>query len=164
MKQIVASELLGNVGRWHYEKTFFFALCMIPLAWHYLSYPLLTAPKAFHCAANSSTTSDTCYIRNDTSNPCTEWVFEDNGVLPVQEDFGLVCQHERLLSFRQTIFFLGMLAGCTITGSLSDKYGRKPTMLVLMAFWSGSSLLHALAPNYTVFLALQFVLVTNLHK
>ena len=47
-----------------------------------------------------------------------------------QEDFSLVCERSSLLSIRQMIFFLGMVIGCLCTGHLSDKYGRKKTMLV----------------------------------
>ena len=49
-----------------------------------------------------------------------------------QEDFNLVCDRAGLLSIRQMIFFLGMVIGCLCTGQLSDKFGRKKTMLVSM--------------------------------
>jgi MFS family permease len=47
-----------------------------------------------------------------------------------QEDFQLICDRSNLLSIRQMIFFLGMVIGCLCTGQVSDKFGRKKTMLV----------------------------------
>ena len=46
----------------------------------------------------------------------------------------MVCERSSLLSIRQMIFFLGMVMGCLCTGQLSDKYGRKKTMLVSLIF------------------------------
>ena len=46
-----------------------------------------------------------------------------------------MCERSSLLSIRQMIFFLGMVIGCLCTGHLSDKYGRKKTMLVRIFFF-----------------------------
>jgi MFS family permease len=158
---------LGKIGRWQIEKALLLGLSLTPLSWHYLSYPLLSAPKAFQCLTTTNSSSSVmifndnqCYTDNDRITPCQEWIFPDDGSLTLQEDFGLVCGHQWLLSLRQIIFFLGMLVGCLITGNLSDRYGRKQTMLVLMAVWSTSALLHVIVPNYTAFLVLQFILVS----
>ena len=158
MKEAAAIELLSKVGRWHIEKTLLLGFALTPLSWHYLSYPLLSIPKDFFCTANPESENQ-CYV-NQTS-PCDSWTFESksDNELSLQEDFGLVCSNERLLGLRQTIFFLGMLVGCLITGSISDRFGRKPTMLVLMAVWCSTAFLHVVVPNFTTFLVLQFILV-----
>jgi OCT family organic cation transporter-like MFS transporter 4/5 len=72
----------------------------------------------------------------------------------------LVCDRANLLSIRQMIFFFGMVIGCLTTGTLSDKFGRKRTMLGLMGLWSVSSLLHTAVPSgyFSLFLILQFAL------
>lgn len=160
MKESRAKELLSQVGKWHIQKTLLLGLVNTPMSWHYLSYPLWTFPKPYTCAESENVTADQCYFEN--GSPCQKWDFQSNDQsLTLQEDFGLVCIFEWLLSIKQTIFFLGMLVGCLITGNISDKYGRKPTMLVLMVIWCISALLHSLAPNYTTFLILQFILVNK---
>ena len=57
---------------------------------------------------------------------CDQWNFtkDDGSDLNILEDFSLVCSRERLWSLRQTIFFLGMLIGCLVTGNISDKFGK----------------------------------------
>ena len=161
MKEAAAIDLLSQVGRWHVEKTLILGFCLTPLSWHYLSYPLFSIPKDFKCSAtiDGNSTNQKCFIDQEGLNPCENWTFVQDGTLSLQEDFGLVCHKERLLSLRQTIFFLGMLIGCLITGIFSDKYGRKPTMLTLMAMWSFVSILHAVVLDYASFLVLQFLLV-----
>ena len=56
--------------------------------------------------------------------PCEKWDFEDtlDGGLALQEDFQLVCHRSGLLSFRQMVFFLGMLVGCLTTGNYTLLY------------------------------------------
>lgn len=164
MKESRAKELLSHVGKWQISKTLLLGLVNTPMSWHYLSYPLWTFTKPFTCAtaAGKNVTLDQCYFDDDHQSPCQNWNFsEDDQSLTLQQDFGLVCSFQWLLSIRQTIFFLGMLVGCLITGNFSDKYGRKPTMLCLMVIWCISALLHSLAPNYSTFLILQFILVNK---
>ena len=154
MKEAAANELLSKVGKWQIQNTLLLGFALTPLSWHYLSYPLLSkATKEFKCSSPNVTTDLQC------DDNCREWAFADDGSLSLQEDFELVCQHEKLLALRQTVFFLGMLIGCLITGSISDRYGRKPTMLALMAIWSTSAFLHSVVPDYWSFLTLQFILV-----
>lgn len=48
--------------------------------------------------------------------------------------------------------------GCFTTGYMSDRIGRKATMLCLMFFWSFSAILHVFVHDFRFFLVLQFVL------
>lgn len=48
-------------------------------------------------------------------------------------EFDLVCSEEWKKPFTSTVFFLGVLSGCFISGPLSDRFGRKPVFFATMA-------------------------------
>ena len=45
----VVSKTIGNMGRWQAEKTVLLSACAVPLAWHFMSYPLLAQEDDFLC-------------------------------------------------------------------------------------------------------------------
>lgn len=153
----ILSVTIGDIGVWQLEKATLIGLSSFPFVFHMMSYPLLSQDKEFKCIVNTEdvTLSDQC------DESCTAWTFEDSGGLSLQEDFGLICAKEYLLSLRQTVFFLGMLVGGLVTGNMSDQLGRKSIMLALMFIWSASAMAHLLVhtDNFKLFLVLQFVLV-----
>ncbi|HTN36967.1 MAG TPA: sugar porter family MFS transporter [Arachidicoccus sp.] len=52
---------------------------------------------------------------------------------------------------------LGCILGCIIAGSLSDKYGRKPGLMLAAILFGGSALGMALAANLTIFILMRFL-------
>ena len=157
----ILSVTIGDIGVWQLEKATLIGLSSFPFVFHMMSYPLLSQDKEFKCIVNSEddrTLTDQCH------ESCTAWTFEESEGLSLQEDFGLICDNEYLLSLRQTVFFLGMLVGGLVTGNLSDQLGRKSIMLALMFIWSASAMAHLLVhtDNFKLFLVLQFVLVRNI--
>lgn len=43
----VVSKVIGTVGRWQVEKACLLGLSSVPLAWHFMAYPLLSQEKEF---------------------------------------------------------------------------------------------------------------------
>ena len=82
--------------------------------------------------------------------------------MSIQDDFNLYCSRSYLLSIRQVVFFLGQLSSSLTSGYLSDSFGRKSLMLIMMFLWTVSSLLHIPVEDYTIFLTLQFILAYRL--
>ena len=69
--------------------------------------------------------------------PCTTWEYDTSKFRrTVSSEFNLVCDREFLLSVGQTVFFFGMLCGGPISGVLSDRYGRKPVLIVMIMLLS----------------------------
>ncbi len=71
--------------------------------------------------------------------------------------FDLVCNKWYLVSLSTTIYFCGVMLGGLIFGSLSDRFGRKPFLLVCIyvpiAIWVGI----AFANSYILFACLRFL-------
>src|SRR5688572_14073718 len=77
-----------------------------------------------------------------------------SGALPfLQKQFGLDAYWE---GFATGSLALGAILGCIIAGSLSDKYGRKPGLLLAAAVFTVSSLAMAFATGRDFFIAARF--------
>jgi MFS family permease len=78
-----------------------------------------------------------------------------SGALPfLQKQFGLDAYWE---GFATGSLALGAIAGCLIAGKLSDKYGRKPGLLLAAALFAISSLAMAISPDRNFFIASRFI-------
>jgi len=72
------------------------------------------------------------------------------GGLPfLREQFGL---NEYWEGFTTGSLALGCILGCLVAGGISDKYGRKPGLMLAAAIFFLSSLSMAIAPNLTFFI------------
>uniref|UniRef100_A0A1A9W3U8 Major facilitator superfamily (MFS) profile domain-containing protein n=1 Tax=Glossina brevipalpis TaxID=37001 RepID=A0A1A9W3U8_9MUSC len=62
---------------------------------------------------------------------CLEFEFsKENGeTKTLVEEFGLVCKHRELLSVVEMCFLAGAAIGSVLSGYISDRYGRKHTLL-----------------------------------
>lgn len=76
------------------------------------------------------------------------------GGLPfLKSQFGL---NEYWEGFTTGSLALGCIVGCIVAGGLSDKYGRKPGLLLAAAIFCVSSLFMGLAPNLSLFISARF--------
>lgn len=77
-----------------------------------------------------------------------------SGALPfLQRQFGLDAYWE---GFATGSLALGAILGCLIAGSVSDKYGRRPGLLIAAVVFALSSLGMAFSPSRDVFIATRF--------
>jgi MFS transporter, SP family, xylose:H+ symportor len=77
------------------------------------------------------------------------------GGLPfLRDQFGLNAMGE---GFTTGSLALGAILGCLAAGSLADKYGRRPGLLVAASTFALSSLAMAFAPNLSIFIAARFM-------
>ena len=72
-------------------------------------------------------------------------------------EWGLICDNAYKLSLAQTVFFVGMTSGVFISGLLSDRFGRKPVLLLVIGEVAVFGTLTAFANSYEVFLLLRFL-------
>lgn len=78
-----------------------------------------------------------------------------SGALPfLQNQFGLNAYWE---GFATGSLALGAIAGCAIAGRISDRYGRKPGLLLAAAIFASSSLAMAFSHNKETFIAFRFL-------
>ena len=77
-----------------------------------------------------------------------------SGALPfLQKQFSLDAYWE---GFATGSLALGAIIGCLIAGAVSDKYGRKPGLLVAAAIFAVSSLAMAVSPSRDLFIGARF--------
>merc|ERR1719507_3009994 len=86
------------------------------------------------------------------------WEFDQTeGIFSIVNDWHLVCERLPLLSTVQGSYMGGVFVGCIVFGWASDKFGRRPTMLVACVIQAISSLICAFSVNYVMFIFFRFL-------
>ncbi|XP_036403104.1 solute carrier family 22 member 7b.1 [Megalops cyprinoides] len=110
------------------------------------------AEPQLHLLHNSSSPADVSVV------PCQNgWVYDTSTFTStLATEWDLVCDRKGMNKATATIFFIGVMIGAAIFGSLSDKFGRKPMLLVsylsAMAFGFAS----AFSKSYVMFAVMRF--------
>ncbi|WP_243457283.1 multidrug effflux MFS transporter [Parasphingorhabdus cellanae] len=73
----------------------------------------------------------------------------------ISDDFALAGENDR--QWIITSYIYGMAIGSILYGSLADRYGRKPVLLVTTAIYVGFGILCAFSENYDLLLAARFI-------
>eukprot|EP00090_Calanus_glacialis_P000129 TRINITY_DN10082_c0_g1_i1.p1 TRINITY_DN10082_c0_g1~~TRINITY_DN10082_c0_g1_i1.p1 ORF type:complete len:591 (-),score=101.96 TRINITY_DN10082_c0_g1_i1:22-1794(-) len=90
--------------------------------------------------------------------PCTSWEYDTSfWKKTIIMDFDLVCERYHLRKLQQQMTFLGLMCGVFTAGLISDKFGRRKTMLGLLLLTVLVGTLSSFSPNYPCFLAGNFV-------
>uniref|UniRef100_K1QCW4 Organic cation transporter protein n=1 Tax=Magallana gigas TaxID=29159 RepID=K1QCW4_MAGGI len=117
--------------------------------------------------ADNEVTYKQCYIfstpgsGNITGGPeqsCSDWVYDktvyENTFASEQN---LICGKAIWASNAKMIFFAGVFVGALLLGALSDKIGRKKTLILSVLGLLASSLAVAWADNFYLFCVLRFI-------
>ncbi|NCN84155.1 MAG: multidrug effflux MFS transporter [Sphingomonadales bacterium] len=73
----------------------------------------------------------------------------------ISDDFGLTAVNDRQWTI--TSYIYGMAIGSILYGSLADRYGRRPVLLVTIGIYTGFGILCALAWTYELLLVGRFI-------
>ncbi|KAJ8960531.1 hypothetical protein NQ318_013819 [Aromia moschata] len=155
----VISKAIGEFGRWQLLFTFLLSLVNIPCTWHIFAPTFHSAERDTWCArpaifadvapsvwknctgqadgycwmldanAWNATGGHFCEDPNALERvKCRGWEFAGEGETIISE-FNLVCDRQSLNSFGEMMFLAGVAIGGLVCGILSDKYGRKRTLM-----------------------------------
>ncbi|XP_068187678.1 organic cation/carnitine transporter 2-like [Antennarius striatus] len=75
----------------------------------------------------------------------------------IMSEFDLVCSEEWKQPFTSTVFFVGLLCGSVFSGQISDRFGRKPTLIVAMACQIISVVTQSFSQTWTMFCIISFL-------
>merc|ERR1711953_1302080 len=96
--------------------------------------------------------------RTENLVACTNWTFAKNMGETIVSDWNLVCDRTALLSTVQGSYMGGVFVGCLFWGWASDKFGRRPSILVAALIQIVSSVVAAFSPNYIMFIFFRFII------
>eukprot|EP00092_Neocalanus_flemingeri_P007851 GFUD01008476.1.p1 GENE.GFUD01008476.1~~GFUD01008476.1.p1 ORF type:complete len:593 (+),score=112.20 GFUD01008476.1:105-1883(+) len=90
--------------------------------------------------------------------PCAAWEYDTSfWKKTIVMDFDLVCDRYHLQKLQQQVTFLGLMCGVFSAGIISDKFGRRKTMLGLLISTIIVGTLSSFSPNYPSFLVGIFI-------
>ena len=87
------------------------------------------------------------------------WEYDQTeGIKSIVNQWYLVCERTALKSTVQSSYMFGVFVGCIVFGWASDRFGRRPTMLVACVIQAVTSILATFSTNYIMFLFLRFLI------
>ncbi|CAM1305530.1 Uncharacterised protein g4085 [Pycnogonum litorale] len=89
---------------------------------------------------------------------CTSWEYDPSFYADTLiEKWDLVCDSEVLISTANFLGLLGLLFGAFFTGQISDRYGRRPTVLGCLVVTIIAGYCTIICTYYVVFVILRFI-------
>lgn len=89
---------------------------------------------------------------------CTAWEHDTSfWKMTIIMDFDLVCDRYYLRKLQQQVTFLGLMTGVFTSGLISDRFGRRRTMLCLLLITVLVGTASSFSPNYPLFLVGIFI-------
>lgn len=89
---------------------------------------------------------------------CESWDYATNMGHTIVSEWDLVCDRTALLSTVQGSYMGGVFVGCLFWGWASDKFGRRPSILVSVGIQIVSSVVAAFSVNYVMFIFFRFII------
>lgn len=113
--------------------------------------------RAKNETARSINNCSTSELFTTTEESCDRWIFATN-MYTVGREFGIMCENRRWqLTLAGTANTIGHYIGISLSGFLSDRYGRK--LITLIGVFSSTicGLLRALSTSYPMFLIFELL-------
>jgi len=95
-------------------------------------------------------------LRTDLTKECSEYSYSTDMGWTIVSEWNLVCDRLPLLSTVQGSYMGGVFVGCIFWGWASDRFGRRPSILVACGIQIVSCIAAAFSVNYIMFLLLRF--------
>ncbi|XP_072155757.1 organic cation transporter protein isoform X1 [Bemisia tabaci] len=164
---------IGDFGKWQFQMTVLLSLFNVPCTWHIMAFAFQSLdPSDYWCVSAGNNTVfadksdlDPCYIKELNNRTgeldvkvCERWEFNTSVTgTSVISEWGLVCQYKSLKNLADMMFLAGVAVGGFL-GIISDRFGRKVSLMgsLVMQLVLGS--LVAICPWYSLYLVLRLFL------
>ncbi|GIY10293.1 organic cation transporter protein [Caerostris extrusa] len=94
---------------------------------------------------------------------CSSWEYDHSFYRHTMVDeWDLVCDREWLISISKTVYMVAFLFAATLCGQMSDKFGRRKTMICCLIIFLIAASLTLLSVNFIMFLVLRFFVALGL--
>ncbi|CAG4930742.1 unnamed protein product [Colias eurytheme] len=115
------------------------------VAFHQMAIIFLAPPIKYTCPAN-----ETC---------CNDPVF-DKSIFPrtIVMEWNLICENSWLKDLTQMLFQFGVLSGSLLFGIMSDRYGRRPTLVFSVVLEVFTGVISSFLPTYWSFTIVRMIL------
>ncbi|XP_013193331.2 organic cation transporter protein [Amyelois transitella] len=134
----IINDLIGNFGKYHLWLCILIFPNKFGAAFHQMSIIFLAPPPVYLCPNNKTCCDDPVYDRTQYMRTIvTEW--------------NLICGRAWLKDLTQMAFQFGVLSGSLLFGIASDKYGRRPTLIISVILEVFSGIMTSFLPNYWSF-------------
>ncbi|XP_059196834.1 solute carrier family 22 member 7-like [Centropristis striata] len=113
---------------------------------------LMFAEPQYQLLLNSSNTTELPTV------PCQNgWVYDNTTFKSsLATEWDLVCDKRRMNKAMATVFFIGVMLGAAVLGSLSDRFGRRIMLLVSYITTALFGFASAFSYNFAMFAAMRF--------
>ncbi|CAD5114785.1 DgyrCDS3827 [Dimorphilus gyrociliatus] len=138
-------KILVSVGPWgRYQLINYILICLAGLlgGGHTMMHIFHASVPKFYCKdgdraenlTNSNITSvDACYYNSTSTQEltkCKSWSYEDTYGVNIVTKWDLVCDRDWMRATAQSIYMVGFMIGAFSFGQISDKIGRKKSLLI----------------------------------
>ncbi|KAM3958228.1 organic cation transporter protein-like [Aphomia sociella] len=142
-----------NFGPYHLQFMFFSFMAFASNSVFCANYLFAAEEVGYRCK-DEGFANDTCKSVNSSVEYCTEWVY-DNPYSFVAE-FGLACQ-EWKRTLVGTIHSFGYMVGLLIVGPMSDRLGRKPSVVITGILGGVFGVARSFTTQYWIYIAFEFL-------
>ncbi|XP_072297414.1 solute carrier family 22 member 4-like [Eucyclogobius newberryi] len=166
---------LGDYGPFQIALIFSLSLIVVPVGYMGAVVVFVSDTPQFHCKVNENWTINGTYAKehdrctkykerlNSTdaslagdTEPCADgWEFsKDTYTSTIVSEWELVCDNAWKVPLSSSLYFVGVMIGSFVCGTLSDRFGRKPVLFLTMAIQTIAALIQAASVNWVMFTTL----------
>ncbi|XP_013138241.1 PREDICTED: organic cation transporter-like protein [Papilio polytes] len=147
--------IIGRFGLYQTWVLFLIAIGRVPADFQ-LTNVVYILPKVDYVCLDEGASNMTNYC------PCKNPQYETSTIVEsVVTTWHLICGSSYLASLAQSVLQIGILTGSLLYGYLSDRYGRKTTILMALTSDVVFVVASALVPDFWMFLVLRFLIGTS---
>ncbi|KAG1691497.1 Organic cation transporter protein [Nymphon striatum] len=100
--------------------------------------------------------------RTVSEKSCSSWTYDKSiWKETIVSDWNLVCDKSVLVSVTSSVYMAGMACGVFIIPQFSDRFGRKPVILIVLLVCFVSTLSLTFSPNIIIFTVLRFLIAAT---